>query len=184
MSAAVAARRFCRFRPGTRAPSADTSVVPEDGVCLSAFLVVESAARPGEVLLGRIAPEGPWSEAGGLSGERIRRWPDRWMLPASHLLLFESPADAARRISAEILGRPIEDPGRPEVFSETYGRGASGGDPHWDLHFVYRLTWPDPAPPAGRLWRELAFRPVRSMAASEFARDHQDVLALVGLRDA
>ncbi len=179
----MAARRFCRFRPGTRPPSAGTSEVPDDGFCLSAFLVVESATRRGDVLLGRIDPEGPWSEAGGLSGERLRRWPDRWMLPASHLLLFESPGDAARRISAELLGRPIDEPGRPQVFSETYGRGAEGGDPHWDLQFVYRFSWPDPAPAAGPLWRELAFRPVRTMVASEFARDHQDVLALVGLRD-
>lgn len=175
-------RRFARLRSGP--PTADVNPVPDDGMCLNCFLVVRSRDQPAHVLVGRVDPAAPWAEIGGLGADRLTRIGDRWMLPASQLLLLESPDDAARRLARELLDRPLDAPPAPKVFSETYRRpGSTARDPHWDLHYVYEIEWPGPPPPKGRMWRQLDYRPVRSMPAEEFARGHHDVLALVGLRD-
>jgi ADP-ribose pyrophosphatase YjhB (NUDIX family) len=174
-------RRFARLRNGPA--TADVNPVPDDGMCLNAFLVVRSRDRPGEVLLGQVDPAAPWGPVGGLGPDRIARIGDRWMLPASQLLLLESPDDAARRLARELLGREIEPLPAPRVLSETYRRaGSTASDPHWDLHYVYEVEGPGVAPARGRMWRRLDYRPVRTMAPEEFARGHHDVLALVGLR--
>ncbi len=160
------------------------SPLPDDGLCLSCFLVERPADRPDEVLLGRIDPAAPWGEAGGIGAEGRPSIATRWMLPSSHLLLLESPDEAVRRIATELLGEPIETVPSPRVFSETYRRpNSTARDPHWDLEFVYEIVRNGPPPAKGRMWRELEYRPVRAMAAEEFARGHQDVLALVGSRD-
>jgi hypothetical protein len=158
--------------------------LPDDGMCLNCFLVVRSRDRPAEVLLGQIEPAAPWGDVGGLDDHRVTRIGDRWMLPASQLLLLEPPDEAARRLARELLGRPLETLPAPRVFSETYARpGSTAHDPHWDLHYVYEFEWPGPPPAKGRMWRELDYRPVRAMPPEQFARGHHDVLALVGLRD-
>jgi hypothetical protein len=175
-------RRFARLR--NEPATGEVSPVPDDGLCLNCFLVVRSRERPGAVLLGQIDHSAPWGEVGGLGAEREARIGDRWMLPASQLLLLEAPDDAARRLGRELLGRELDAVSTPRVFSETYRRpGSTAHDPHWDLHYVYEFEWSGPPPPSGRMWRRLEYRPVRSMPAEEFARSHHDVLALVGLRD-
>jgi hypothetical protein len=178
----VSDRRFARMR--NPPPTADVNPIPDDGMCLNCFLVVRSRDRPAEVLMGQVDPAAPWGEIGGLGAERLTRIGDRWMLPASQLLLLESPDDAARRLGRELLGQSLDPLPVPRVLSETYSRpGSTAHDPHWDLHYVYEIEWPGPPPAKGRMWRQLDFRPVRSMPATEFARSHHDVLALVGLRD-
>jgi hypothetical protein len=178
----VSDRRFARLRNGP--PTGDVNPLPDDGMCLNSFLVIRSRDRPEEVLLGQLDHSAPWEEVGGLGPERKARIGDRWMLPASQLLLLESPDAAARRLAVELLGRPLESVPAPRVFSETYRRpGSTAHDPHWDLHYVYEFEWPGSAPSRGRMWQQLEYRPVRSMPAESFARGHHDVLALVGLRD-
>jgi hypothetical protein len=153
-------------------------------MCLNCFLVVRSRDQPAHVLMGQVDPAADWFEAGGLGPDRLARIGDRWMLPASQLLLLESPDDAARRLARELLGRPLNVVPSPKVLSETYARaGSTAHDPHWDLHYVYEFDWAGPPPAKGRLWRQLEYRPVRSMPPGEFARSHHDVLALIGLRD-
>jgi hypothetical protein len=157
--------------------------LPDDGLCLSVFLVVRSRGRPQDVLLGRVDPAGPWGHVAALDPARLRALAQQWILPASQLLFFEAPDAAVRRVAAEQLGRPDLEPGSPAVFSEAYPRpGGSARDPHWDLHFVYRTDWPgggiDEA--RGRLWQELAFVDPGTLAPNQFGRGHGDILALIG----
>ena len=176
-------RRFARLR---RAPITDlpgASEAPDNGMCLSVFLVLEPPDRDGWVLMGRIDPSAPWLEIGALDPKRAASVAPLWMLPSCQLLLFEDPAEAARRILKEQLESgplPLE---RPFVFSDPSVRpGAPGKDPHWDFHFVYRVRWGSSSPPRAPAWKHLEFVEVARVRRSEIARDQGDVLELVGLR--
>ncbi len=125
--------------------------LPDDGLCLSTFVLLQPKGRPREVLLGRMDPAGPWEKAASLDPARVAAFKDGWVLPACQLLFFEDPAAAARRIVVDLLGRTdiVFDP--PQLFSEAYARpNAGASDPHWDLHFVYRAEWPGETPRARR----------------------------------
>jgi ADP-ribose pyrophosphatase YjhB (NUDIX family) len=112
----------------------------------------------------------------------LRSIGNRWILPASHLIEFESPTDAAMRILREQLGVTDFRITGPEIFSEVY---PSVIDPesgsHWDIHFVFAGNWPSGPAPKSAAWRELAFVDPRSIATADVARGHADILALVGL---
>jgi len=181
--ASPASRRFARFNVPD--PGGDYQALPDDGMCLSAFLVLRPSGHGGQVLLGRIDPAAPWAEVGGLSAERVARIGDRWMLPSSQLLVFESPAEAARRIVREQLGTSLHDLRGPAVFSEAYPRGTAGRvDPHWDLHFVFEGHWPEMTFPRSRMFRALEFVDIARTPRSEIARAQADILELVGLSPA
>jgi len=175
-------RRFTRLRRGPTGESPGASDVPDDGMCLSVFLVLSSPESAGAVLMGRIDPSAAWPVIGALDAARAMAVGDRWMLPSSQLVFFESPEDGARRILKEQLGSaPIPLDG-PVVFSEAYRKpGTSAMDPHWDLHFVFRGRWPSLTPPRARAWRALEFVDVRRTDSASIARNQGDVLTLVGL---
>ncbi|HTW55371.1 MAG TPA: NUDIX hydrolase [Thermoplasmata archaeon] len=182
MSTDTSGRRFARFAP-TGSPSDGYFGLPEDGLCLSVFVVVSPPGESRRALLGKIDPAGPWHEIGALNPERARSTAGRWMLPSSQLVFFESPDDAARRILREQLGAPELPVGAPRVFSETYqSRRHPEQTHHWDLHFVYRAEWPSSDPPHHAAWRELAFLDPARVARSEFARSHEEILELAGFR--
>lgn len=175
-------RRFARLRGGDRSAGPGFSVVPSDGMCLSAYLVVRPPSDERKVLLGRLDPSAEWLEVGGLTPDRVRSIGDRWMLPSCHLLLLESPDDAARRIAREQLASELPRVEGLSVHSEGYRRpGETEGDPHWDLQFVYRVRWSSDRPPVAPVWRELAFRDLDRLPREEIARAQGDVLDLVGL---
>jgi ADP-ribose pyrophosphatase YjhB (NUDIX family) len=171
--------RFARFR---RAPLTDypgACEVPDNGMCLSTFVVLERPGRDGEVLLGRLEPTAPWWELGAIDPARLARIGERWMLPSRQLALFESPDDAARSILADQLGIDALELEGPLVFSDPADApGRSGRDPHWDLHFVYRGRWSPAEPPQHPAWRSLAFVDVRRLGRDEIARGQRDVLEL------
>jgi hypothetical protein len=132
-----------------------------------------------------VDPSGPWEELASLGPDRVGPLVDRWMLPASQLLLFESPDDAAQRVAREQLELDLVQLPSPRVFSETQTRvGAAGKDPHWDLHFIYEIAWPKGRPPRARPWKDLSFRTVNDTPRSTFGRGHGDVLELIGLSPA
>jgi ADP-ribose pyrophosphatase YjhB (NUDIX family) len=151
-------------------------------MCFSVFLVLEPPAREGAVLMGRIDPSAPWGEVGAIPPALLATIGDRWMLPSSQLLLFESPADACRRILKEQLdSEPVPLTG-PLVFSDPSVRpGSPGRDPHWDFHFVYRGRWSSSSAPRASAWRHLEFVEVAQTRRAEIARSQGDVLELVGL---
>ena len=176
------ARRFARLRATVPSGSFGYFAVPEDGLCLNAFVLLQPKGRSGEVLLGKLNPSAPWDHLGALDPERIRGIGDRWVLPASQLLLFESPRQAASRVVQEQLGVSKLAMKGPEVFSETYSRGATTErDPHWDIQFLFRANWGARAPPPGPAYREVAFVDPRKMFRRDFGRAHGDILELAGL---
>ncbi len=176
-------RRFTRFRRGPLPANSGAFELPDDGFCLSVFLVLESPRAPGSVLMGKLDPAAPWWEIGALDPKRLGNVGDRWMLPSCQLLLFESPIVAARRILKEQLDSgeiPLQG---PQTFSDPATRPGSGTqDPHWDFHFVYRGRWPSETPPRARPWKRLEFVDVSRTARAEIARQQGDVLELVGLQ--
>jgi len=132
--------------------------------------------------MGLVDPSAPWSEIGGLDAARASALGDRWMLPSSQLVFFESPQDAAQRILKEQLASPPIPLDGPAVFSEAYRRpGSPASDPHWDLHFIFRGRWPSSTPPRAPAWRQLEFVDIAKTPSSEIARNQGDVLALAGL---
>jgi ADP-ribose pyrophosphatase YjhB (NUDIX family) len=178
-------RKFARLRRGNEAETTDVSVVPNDGMCLSVFLVVRPPDDAGRVLLGKLDPTAPWGELAAIGPPGVARLGNAWILPACQLMLFESPDDAARRVAREQLDLEIADLPRPRVFSEAATRpGREGRDPHWDIHFVYELPWPKGRAVRAAPWKELAFLPVAETARAAIGRGHGDVLELIGLTPA
>jgi ADP-ribose pyrophosphatase YjhB (NUDIX family) len=175
-------RKFARLRRGSVPEAPDVWVVPSDGMCLSAFLVLRSANEPAKVLLGKIEPTAAWRDLSALGPDRVDRLRNLWMLPASQLLLLESPDDAARRIAREQLGIELRELPVPRIFSETASRpGMEGRDPHWDILFVYELPWTADTPPTSAAWSQLQMVDVSQTSRKEFGRGHSDVLGLVGV---
>jgi hypothetical protein len=175
-------RRFCRF---TRTEGGHPYALRWEepgGFCLSTFLVLSEAGRPTSVLVGRMNPSAPWDHLEGLDPERVEAHRRGWLLPASHLLLRETPDESARRILNEMLGgaTPTLQPARvvsevytPRRFPETHN--------HWDITFVYRGAWQGPPPSVPSVWADLRFVEVSDVRRSDFARSHEEVLAQVGL---
>ncbi|MCI4319371.1 MAG: hypothetical protein L3J87_00510 [Thermoplasmata archaeon] len=174
-----ASRRFCRFRTGGR-PGGDLEPLPGDGMCLSVFLLLAPKSDTTKVLLGTVRPEAPgWVSAGAMDAGRAAKSRGRWMLPSSHLMVFESPDDAANRVAREQLGLEGIPLHPPKIVSETYGR-ESGVDPHWDLHFIYRGVAADEPPRFPALWERLEYLEPRALDPTKFARSHGDILELAG----
>jgi hypothetical protein len=175
-------RQFARLKRGTEPVGPEFSLVPAEGMCLSAFLVIRPPGAERQVLLGRLDPAASWLELSALDPARVAAIGDRWMLPSCQLLLYESPEDAARRIAREQLAAASITLEGPAVFSDPYYRaGSRTKEMHWDLHFVFRGRWPSDRPPRSPVWRELAFLDPATLSGDEFARNQGDVLALVGL---
>lgn len=164
-------RKFCRFNPSDR--PMQVREIPEGGICLSAFVVLNQTGRPDRVVMGRLDPVAAWDHIGALDPERAEANSKGWMLPASHLILGESPEAAAERILKEQLGLPAQPLTGPLVFSEVYG-----AKNHWDLEFVFLgerdQVGQHPA------WTDLRFVDVNDTPRDEIARYHEDILAHIG----
>ncbi|MGI0131488.1 MAG: NUDIX domain-containing protein [Thermoplasmata archaeon] len=173
-------RVFCRFTRGTEPFS--VLAIPEDGICLSSFLVLSPPGEPDHVLAGRMNPAAPWDHLGGLGPERVEAHRHGWMLPSSQLLLGEGPEAAAQRILTEQVGgiRAILEPVR--IASEVYPpRRFPEKRYHWDLQFLFRGTAATAQAPRHPAWTELQFVDVAATPRRDFARSHDEILELVGL---
>ena len=175
-------RRFCRFyKP------ADTAFgmpeVPEGGLCLSVFLVITEALRADRVLMGHLDPAAPWDHLGALDPGRAAVHRKGWMLPASHLIVKESPQAAARRVAREQLELPDLPLGEPRVVSEVgTPRRFPGMAEHWDLEFLVPGQLDAGAVPHPAAWTELRFVDLDATPKSAIARSHEDILESAGLR--
>jgi len=149
------------------------SEIPEGGFCLSAFLVISNSRNPKEVLLGHLNPDAPWDHIGALDPPRVEMNKNGWLLPACHLIVGESPQEAAKRILKEQLELSEQKLEEPMVFSEVYGEHS-----HWDLEFVFlgkrESVKKTPA------WRELRFVDTSKLRKEDFARLHEDILTSAG----
>jgi hypothetical protein len=171
----VAARRFCRFRTGAPPNDPGLQSLPNDGMCLSAFLLVRRHPGDPKVLMGRAGAGADWGRIGAIDAARMQRVKDAWMLPSSHLLMFESPEGAARRIASEQLDLPTMPLDGPHVVSEAYDRGA-GLDPHWDLHFLFEGAWPSGRSLVATAWDRLEFLDLEDDPRPPIARGHEDIV--------
>ena len=175
-------RRFCRFYAPADTPFGMPEV-PAAGLCLSAFLVITETGHANRVLMGHLNPAAPWDHIGALDPSRTAVHSKGWMLPSSHLIVKESPRDAARRIAREQLDRTDLAFREPEVVSEVYAprRFPEKGE-HWDLEFLFRGELEASRLPHPAAWTELRFVDLDTTPRSAIARSHEDVLESAGLR--
>ena len=97
------------------------------------------------------------------------------MLPATHLLMEESPNNAAKRITHEWAGLD----GNPRfVMIQSHIRRCREGN-HWDLCFVYELI-ARRNPKLNPWWSEMRFIPFREASKTRMGRGHKDVLKEAG----
>lgn len=179
----VTDRRFCRFNKQTETMSFGMSDVPEGGLCLSAFLVITDAQNPNSVLMGHLNPKAPWDHIGALDQSRVDAHSKRWMLPSSHLIVYESPQEAAKRILREQL--EVEDDLPllgPQVVSETYTpKRFPNLHHHWDIEFIFKGKLSKYHIPKPHVWSLLDFVNLNSINTSEIARSHEDILEAAGM---
>src|SRR5437867_1930862 len=131
-------RRFSRFDKSPATAAFSVTEIPDDGMCLSAFLILTEARDSRKVLMGHMNPKAPWDHIGALDPSRVEAHSHGWMLPSSHLIFRESPDDAARRIAREQLELPDLALTGPTVVSEVYTpKRFPGQAHHWDLNLVF-----------------------------------------------
>jgi len=148
----------------------------ETSMCLSTFIV---ARRRDCILLGLPRGHDAWPEKGGYSKWQALELEKEgaWLLPATHLLMEESPDRAAKRIAHEWAGLK----GNPRfVMVQSHLRPLRLWNPklkgnHWDICFVYELH------PRGPIrlkpwWSEMRFVPLSEIRSMNLGRGHRDVL--------
>jgi ADP-ribose pyrophosphatase YjhB (NUDIX family) len=151
--------------------------IPDGGFCLSSFLVISESHNPQSVLMGHLNPNAAWDHIGALDQSRIEAHSKGWMLPSCHLMVQESPQDAARRILKEQVGIEGLDLSEPKVISEVYTpRRFPNLAQHWDLEFIFRGKLDQSELPKSDAWVDLKFVGVSKMRKIEMARSHEDIL--------
>jgi ADP-ribose pyrophosphatase YjhB (NUDIX family) len=164
-------RRFAAFSTSALPPRMNT--VPQGGMCISAFLVISKKSEPGSVLMGRINKNAEWDHIGAIPGKKLEGFASGWMLPSSHLILFETPEGAARRILREQLGIRNQALDGPLAFSDT-----SGTSNHWDMGFIF--TGERETTPSNASWDALRFVDVAKLKRDDIVRSQLDVLTYAG----
>ena len=176
-------RKFCRFArsvPEDGSETVYTTAIPEGGLCLSSFVVLTDGGR---VLMGHLDPKAPWDHIGALDSGRAAAHSKGWMLPSSHLMLYESPKDAAQRILAEQLGLEGVHLSEPMVVAEVgTPRRFPGLLKHWDFEFIFRGQGPAGSPPRSGAWTELRYIDTKATPRKEIARSHDEVLESAGFQ--
>lgn len=175
-------RKFCRFYAPADTPFGMPEP-PAGGLCLSAFLVITEREHATHVLMGHLNPAAPWDHIGALDPSRTAVHSKGWMLPSSHLIVKESPQEAARRIAREQLELPELPMAEPRIVSEVSTPRRFPDKPgHWDLEFIFRGEIEPAAVHAPAAWTELAFVDLDVTPKSAIARSHEDILESAGLR--
>ncbi len=181
MDAAIP-RRFARYRPNEGEVAGRRMwAAPRAGLCLSVFVLVGDPKNPNLVVLGRPAASAAWTEIGSLEPAHLESLQDRWLLPACHLVEFETPRAGAERVVREQLGLEHIELRGPEVFSESYpSRIDPESGTHWDLDFLFRADWPRDRELHSPAFKELRLIDTRLVTAPHLGRGHGDVLILAG----
>lgn len=182
-------RKFAGFNSGRSLTTGKADLpefrmkeIPEGGFCLSAFVVISDEKNPKGVLMGHLSTKARWDHIGALDASRVQAHSKGWMLPSSHLIVHESPQEAATRILREQLA--IEDSKQvslsdPKVVSEVYTPKRFPNLPsHWDIEFIFRGTLGKA--PKSNAWTDLKFIDVGKTPLSDIARSHEDILESVG----
>lgn len=154
--------------------------VPKARLCLSAFVAIR---RGSSILLGRPHAHSAWPEIGGFPirhAAAIEK-DGSWLLPATHLVMEESPDHAAKRIAnqwAGVRGTPrfvmVQSHLRPLERWKSELKWARKLN-HWDICFVYELRTRT-NPKHNPWWSEIRFFPAAEIARMRLSRGHKDVL--------
>lgn len=157
--------------------------IPDGGICLSSFLVISDKQVRNRILFGRLNPAAPWDHIGALDPPRVTVHSKGWMLPSSHMMIRESPQEAAARILKEQLGLDGKvDLSEPKVVSEVYTpKRFPGLASHWDLEFIFQGELDSKLLRQNKAWISLEFISVDRLKRSEISRSHEDILKHVGL---
>ncbi len=157
---------------------------PTGGLCLSCFLVVSEGENKGRILMGRLDPEAPWDHLGALDSSRAAIHSNGWMLPSSHLMVYESPQEAALRIQKEQLElAEFIELSEPKVVSEVYIPKQSANLPrHWDIEFIFCGALDTKQLRRSNAWSALEFLEISKLHQSDISRYHDDILEHVGLQ--
>jgi ADP-ribose pyrophosphatase YjhB (NUDIX family) len=175
-------RKFCRFNKQVETITFGMPEVPEGGLCLSAFLVITDTEKTNSVLMGHLNPKAPWDHIGALDLSRVDVHSKGWMLPSSHLMVYESPQAAAKRILREQLEIDYPVLEGPQVVSETYTPRRFPNLPrHWDIEFIFKGEISKDRIPKPYAWSNLSFVDLDSAKKSEIARSNEDILESAGL---
>ena len=153
--------------------------VPPGSVCLS-FV----AARNGKAILcGRMDRLDIWLDRFYVSPTNGPNFlaSGKLLLPASHLLWYESPRDAAMRIMREmaLLEVPKEKFKLVGVQSHLRPSPKDPSLPHWDICFVYSADLPITELKQPEWFKDFGFK--TNLKADDFTRGHGDVLEEAGL---
>lgn len=182
-------RQFCRFNNGQSVSTGTidqsgltTREIPQGGMCLSAFVLLGETGKPKSVLMGRLNPEAPWDHIGALDKARVEIHSKGWMLPSSHLMIHESPQEAAARIAREQLGFQYLNLSEPKVVSEVYATRFGGSSKHWDFEFIFLGTLDRNSVKKTDAWKDLEFIDLVTVDPSSIARLHGDILESAGLK--
>jgi ADP-ribose pyrophosphatase YjhB (NUDIX family) len=182
-------RKFCRFNRGPALSSGvidDSPMtlreVPYGGLCLSSFLVILDKQTNKKVLMGKLNPKARWDHIGALDPPRVAVHSRGWMLPSSHLILYESPQEAAKRILKEQLNIDEMQLSEPKVISEVYTpKRFSELDRHWDLEFIFRGELDSSQNAFSEAWIALEFLDLEKHRNEVIARSHEDILRFAGV---
>jgi len=178
----VTDRRFCRYNKQIETRSFGMPDPPEGGLCLSAFLIITDERNANRVLMGRLNTKAPWDHIGALDASRVEVHSKGWMLPSCHLLVFESPQEAAKRILREQLEFDLVL-SEPDVVSEAYTPKRFPDLPrHWDIEFIFKGKMSEDHIPRPFAWSTLSFVNLNNTEKREIARSHEDILESAGFR--
>lgn len=178
----VTDRKFCRFSSSKDAFGLVIKEIPEGGFCLSIFLLISKKSNKPNVLLGKINPEADWEHVGALDRKRAEMFKDGWMLPSSHLILYESPQEAAKRVLKEQLGLSGIKLNGPIVVSEVYRNPRhTSAENHWDIEFIFTSTYDMEINNFPAFWRELRFVELDTLKKEEITRSHGDIIENAGI---
>ncbi len=158
--------------------------VPKAGLCLSAFVVIREG---NSILLGRPHAHNAWPEKGGFPkrhAAEIER-EGSWLLPATHLLMEETPDRAAKRVAnqwAGVAGVPrfvmVQSHLRPSTNRKSELKSRSRLN-HWDICFVYELK-AKVKPKLHPWWAEVRFFTPSEIHRIILSRGHKDILKSTG----
>lgn len=158
-----------------------TGEIPDGGLCLSSFLVINESSNANTVLMGHLNPKAPWDHIGALDESRIRVHSKGWMLPSSHLMIHESPQEAASRVAREQLEIENLKLSDPRVVSEVYSpKRFPSLAAHWDIEFIFSASLDQSRLGKPSAWIDLEFVNPSKIERSSIARSHDDILESAG----
>lgn len=149
---------------------------PPTSLCLRCFLVSEGEEG---LLVGRVKRAAEWQDLEIAHGFDALLESGQWVLPASHLLVGETPAAAARRIATQQLGATSHALKEASAFSHISEQPGHASPPRWNLCFVFEAQVQLAGTPPW--FDELKRIPLRYLNFDLFAPEHGFVAADMGL---